>query len=231
MKDLDLLRLHINALFVQDDNGKLLRINELDAENPAPRFFLGRTTQGNLWRTRHDLPAPLSTEIERLAADEPVVGDLRQPPKHAAAYAHLLGQHALIQSTEAGPAYYLPELASPSQVVKIMPENRFLLRKYFSYLHDHLDEYVPIVVKVVEGIAVAACFSSRLIPQAAEAGLYTEEPYRRRGYAAPMVSGWAAGVRASGRLPLYSTSWENTASQAVAGKLGAVLYATDFSIT
>ena len=37
-------------------------------------------------------------------------------------------------------------------------------------------------------------------------------------------------VRAMGRLPLYSTSWGNTASQAVARRLGAVQYAVDLSI-
>jgi hypothetical protein len=34
-----------------------------------------------------------------------------------------------------------------------------------------------------------------------------------------------------GRRPLYSTSWANTASQAVAAKLGAIQYAVEFSIT
>jgi len=37
-------------------------------------------------------------------------------------------------------------------------------------------------------------------------------------------------MRASGRSPLYSTSWTNTASLAVADKLGLVAYASDWSI-
>jgi predicted GNAT family acetyltransferase len=67
--------------------------------------------------------------------------------------------------------------------------------------------------------------------QVAEAGVYTVESYRGRGYAAETVRGWAAAIRAMGRLPLYSTSWANTASPAVARKLRAVQYAVDFSLT
>jgi hypothetical protein len=37
-------------------------------------------------------------------------------------------------------------------------------------------------------------------------------------------------MRASGRIPLYSTSWTNTASLAVARKLGLVAYANTWSI-
>ena len=48
-------------------------------------------------------------------------------------------------------------------------------------------------------------------------------------HAAAVVAAWAAAVRASGRLPLYSTSWDNVASQGVARKLGLVLYGADLS--
>ncbi|MGH2617528.1 MAG: GNAT family N-acetyltransferase, partial [Thermomicrobiales bacterium] len=41
---------------------------------------------------------------------------------------------------------------------------------------------------------------------------------------------WAQAVRQEGRIPLYSTSWENLASQAVARKLGLVLYGVDLDI-
>ncbi|HZS91689.1 MAG TPA: GNAT family N-acetyltransferase, partial [Chloroflexota bacterium] len=45
-----------------------------------------------------------------------------------------------------------------------------------------------------------------------------------------VVAGWARAIRASGRIPLYSTSWDNHASQAVARKLGLVQYGTDLSL-
>src|SRR5947207_8817528 len=88
--DLELAEMQAVALLVHDARGRLLRINEPDPAEPAPRFFLARTAAGNLWRTRYDLPADLATALERLAADEPVVRDLHRPAHHAAAYSALL---------------------------------------------------------------------------------------------------------------------------------------------
>ena len=78
---------------------------------------------------------------------------------------------------------------------------------------------------------VAVCFSSRNGADAAEAGLETLAPFRGRGYAAAAVAAWAAAVRASGRLPLYSTGWDNLASQGVVRTLGLVPYGADLSLT
>ena len=41
---------------------------------------------------------------------------------------------------------------------------------------------------------------------------------------------YANAVRAIGCVPLYSTSWENQASRAVAAKLGLLRYAATLSI-
>jgi hypothetical protein len=77
VSDLELAQMQAVALCVQDERGRLLRVNEPDPNDPAPRFFLARTAAGNLWRTRFDLPPDLATALERLAADEPVVRDLQ----------------------------------------------------------------------------------------------------------------------------------------------------------
>ena len=233
---LELAQMQAGALYVHDANNRLLRVNEPDPDGPAPRFFMVRTMSGNLWRTRYDLPADLTTELESLAADEPVVGDLtklREPPYHLAEYTELLKQHAPLNSMDidAGPAYYLPKLRPAMGTVTITPANETLLEAYYPYTRSRHAELAPVVVRVVDGVAVAVCCSARITARVAEAGVHTVEPYRGRGYAADIVRGWAAGIRATGRLPLYSTSWENVASQAVAAKLGAVPYGADFSIT
>lgn len=229
--DIELARLQAEALNVHDASGHLLRINEPDADKPASRFFLSRTRAGNLFSTRYDLPASLAAALERLASDEPIVNDLREPPRHLAAYSDLLAQQAPIIDTYAGPAYHLPELDAPAGTVIITAENATLLQTNFPYTLSNLAERAPVAVIVAEGIAVAACFSARITAQVAEAGVYTVEPYRGRGYAVAVVRGWAAAIRADGRLPLYSTAWENSASQAVAAKLGAVQYGAELSIT
>jgi RimJ/RimL family protein N-acetyltransferase len=229
--DFELMRLQIDALFVQDANGRLLHINEPEPNDPAPRFFLGRTTAGNLWRTRYDLPPDLAAELEQLAAAEPVARDLRESPRHEAEYMHLLQGHTPITDSNAGPAYSLPELNPPREAVTITPENVALLETHFAWLATTLGDYAPVCASVVNGIAVAICFCSRITPQVCEAGVYTETNSRGHGYATEAVRGWAVGVRAAGKLPLYSTSWDNFASQAIAKKLGAVQYGADFSIT
>ena len=228
---LDLLALQAEVLYTHDAAGRLLRVNEQDGD-PAPRFFLGRTLKGNLWRCRHDLPPDLARDLERLAAEEPVAADLRDEPRNYDRIRALLGSHAPIAGTWHGPAYHLPDapLAPPAGVVRVTAANGELLRPTFTGLIAQLGWLQPCLAVVEGGAAVSVCFSSRNHPRAAEAGVNTIEAARGRGHAARVVTGWAAAVRAERRIPLYSTSWDNVASQGVARRLGLILYGADLSL-
>ncbi len=230
--DLDLMQMQTEALFVHDANGKLLRINEPEPEplSPPPHFFLGRTAAGNLWRTRFDLPDDLATELGHLASTEPVTNDLSELPFYASRYIELLKPHVPHITINAGPAYYLPNHDMLRDVVTITSENRNLVQVHFAWLFETFADYAPVVVAVEDGNAVAVCFCSRITPRVAEAGVYTEANYRGHGYATKVVQGWAAATRSTGRIPLYSTSWSNHASQAIAQKLGAVQYGADYDL-
>jgi predicted GNAT family acetyltransferase len=83
---------------------------------------------------------------------------------------------------------------------------------------------------VVDGHAVSVCCSVRETAEAFEAGVETVAAHRRRGYAPRAVTAWAREVRAMGRVPLYSTSWQNEASRAVARTLGLIHFGTDLHI-
>jgi len=72
---------------------------------------------------------------------------------------------------------------------------------------------------------------SGITPAAHEAGVETLADFRGRGYAKDVVAGWARLVQFMGAIPLYRTSWENTASQAVAKKLSLLSYGADFQIS
>jgi hypothetical protein len=84
---------------------------------------------------------------------------------------------------------------------------------------------------IVEGRAVAVCCSGRRTSLAHEAAVETAPVVRRRGYATQVVPMWARAVRELGRVPLYSTSWQNEGSLALARSLGLIQFGTDLHIT
>ena len=229
--DWDLMHMHVEALFTHDIHQRLYTVNEPDGA-PAPRFYLGRTPEGNLCRFRADVPDSLVQRVETLCADEPFTNDLRTPPRHCEAYQELLHAYAPIERLWMGPAYQFPDELPPApQVVRITQENEDLLRLGFADLMPELAARQPCVAVVQTGRAVSICCSVRITSQAHEAGLETLPAYRGKGYAAQVVAGWAAGVREVGAVPMYSTDWENSASQGVARKVGLVLYGVDFHVT
>jgi predicted GNAT family acetyltransferase len=105
-----------------------------------------------------------------------------------------------------------------------------LLAGEFAWLRDALEPWGPVAAVIVEGRAVSVCFSARLTPRAAEAGVETLPDFRGAGHATHAVAAWAQAIRESGRRPLYSTSWENLASQGVARRLGLRMYGVDLSL-
>jgi RimJ/RimL family protein N-acetyltransferase len=100
----------------------------------------------------------------------------------------------------------------------------------FGWLAADLDGWAPCLAVVEAGRAVAVCFSSRVGGRACEAGVETLPAHRGRGLAGLAVAAWAEAVRRDGRVPLYSTAWENRSSRRVAEKLGLRLYGEDWHV-
>ncbi|UVI29224.1 kasugamycin N-acetyltransferase AAC(2')-IIb [Paenibacillus spongiae] len=226
-----LMEFHVEALFTHDQNRRLRTINEpWPGEASAPRFFLGRTTEGTaLCRFRHDVPERLISQLEKLCADEPIVKDFQTKPKHIEAYMNLLQGERYTM----GPCFLVPEEAVPTmQVVKITRENMDeVLRGGFEWLISEIDFAQPCIALVRESRAVSICRSVRITTKAHEAGLETLDQFRGRGYAAAVVAGWAMAVREIGKFPLYSTFSENLASQRVARKSALSFYGVNFTVT
>lgn len=226
----EFLQQRANLLYTFDSRNRLIAINESDSEEPIPYFYLMRTATHTLCRIRHDIPDELADKLEHLAQTEPPTANL-QKPLHYEQYRELLEQHVSISQSYLGPAYTLPELTPTQKTTLITSENKALLQANFAYAIHYFDELNPIVVYALNGEAVAICFCSRRTQTLAEAGVYTVEKYRGNGYAPLVVRDWSIALRATKRLPLYSTSDDNLASQSVAQKLGAVHYGTDFSFS
>jgi len=229
--DSELTQIQATVLFVHDSKDKLLRLNESAPQNPAPRFFLSRSLTRNIWRVRYDLPSSLAVELGQFAATEPIIHELNQPPSFIEEYTKLLEQHMPIASVGGGPSYVLPNHLSPENALLVTSENIDVLKSNFSWGLTEFDECSPFVVMIEDGVAVSACFTARSNSLAAEAGVFTIETHRKRGYALEAVRGWSTAVREMGKIPLYSTSWSNIASQSIAKKLGAMPYGATFDIT
>jgi GNAT superfamily N-acetyltransferase len=227
------MSIHVRALFTCDSESRLLLVNEPDsAVAPAPRFFLGRTRVGNIWRFRADLPENLIHEFGSLCTDEPPLNtEFNEPPRHVERYIRLLEKHAPVERVSTGPAYSFPKDIMPSRHLLAITENDSeRLQGGFEELVAELPAWQPFVALLEADRVVSVCRSVRVTPEAHEAGVETLPESRGKGYAKDAVSGWAQRVWAVGAIPLYSTSWENNASQAVARKLGLEYYGADFQV-
>jgi len=220
--------MHVEALFTRDSVGRLVRINE-PRGGTAPRFFLGRTKEGTDVWLRDDLEEELVAELEALAERGPSGIDVGAA--EAARFEAILARSAAVGPMYSGPAFAFPSTLTPSQsAVQITAENADLLRPLLNEWHNDAEDCQPLFAVVLDGHAVAVCGSVRRSTRAHEAGVETAEEHRRKGHATAAVSSWASAVVEAGRLPLYSTSWSNRASLALARRLGLVQFATDLYI-
>jgi RimJ/RimL family protein N-acetyltransferase len=233
--DRALMRLHVAALFTHDARGRLLRVNE-PGGGPAPRFFLGRTAEGSEWRVRHDVDDALARELAAMCYDELPGAELRVPPDaaaryEAARYEATLARVAPVEKREAGPAYAFPsELPAAAGTVIVTAERSGLLRAHLAPWQEDVERGALVVAALAGDAAVAVCATVRATPAAVEAGVETAPDFRRRGHGRRAVAAWARLVREAGLVPLYSTSWENAASRALARSLGLRQFGADLHL-
>lgn len=192
----------------------------------GPLFCLMRGKEACAWVVRVDVPQKIADELDALAREEPPISDFRDAPAHAERYISLLGD-----KVDSGPTFTFPEeMIQPSGTVMI-EDIESLDHHFIGWTASEIPHRTPIVAIAEEGFAVSACFSAWRSDAAAEAGLETAAEYRGLGLGSRVAAGWALAIRASGRVPLYSTSWSNHASLAVARKLGLIAYASKWSIS
>jgi len=225
------MRAHVEALFTHDDAGRMLNVNEPGGK-AAPRFFIGRTAHGKKWRVRHDIDDSTRRELELVSIAEPAGEELLVSAHGSTPYENILIRVEPIRRIWSGPAYAFPDdLPVAPLAVAISEANRDLLRPHLDAWLGDIAIGQPLIACVVGGHAVSVCCTVRKTATAHEAGVETVPEHRGRGYAAQAVAAWARAVRDIGRVPLYSTSWQNHASQALAARLGLVRFGADLHIT
>lgn len=225
-----LVEIQLDALLVRDAAGRLVATRD-PAPRPAPRLHLGRSREGNVWATRRDLDPARDAALHRLCEAEPALArsDACDAPACRARVLELL---APVAAEAGGPCYVLPErLPRDDRAREIEASERGAWSEAFPWLAAEFEAVAPVAIAFA-GRPAAICHAPRgLTPFAAEAGVETLAPFRRRGLAAAAVACWARAVQRSGRLALYSTSWENTASQALARRLGARRYGETWQVS
>jgi hypothetical protein len=228
---LELMRLHIEALFTHDADGDMLRVNEPNGA-VAPRFFLGRTAEGVVLRFRHDVGRGTRREIEAACEKQ-----LAQPrpldmPTDPLPYQQILDRAGPVEKTWLGSAFCIPPtIQATAATVAITSENAELLRPLLEVWLPDVGPCQPLVARNVDERAVSLWCSGRRTKPAHEAAVETAIAYRNRGYGSEVVRAWARAVYAAGALPLYSITWENSASRAVMRKLEVSSFGTDLHIT
>jgi len=227
MTPLEVMTLHVRCLYRKGDSCRILAINQWDGGS-VPRFHLSRTREGNLWRFRGDLGKDLVDRLTGYCRDEPFLDDPLSPPRYQRDYERLLGRQAALEAAWEGPAYAFLSPTPAGTSVAINSINAHLLRTGMADWLPDVAHRAPFMAAVEDGQAVAVCASVRITKAAHEAGVETQPSYRRKGHALDVVSSWANAVQALGALPLYSTSWDNDASQAVARRLGAIFMGSDY---
>ena len=218
--------LYLQTNFVLNDHRRIVGTREPEPGGPVPLFTIIRDATSCIWAIRADIPDHLAVELGRLAQDEKPLSDFRVPPTHSDRYRALVGGFV-----SAGPAFEFPERIDRPVGVQTIEDEEPLIRHFRGWRRGEIAEGRSPVMGIVQDChPVSICFCARRSGEAAEAGLETAEQYRGRGYGPRVAAAWALSVRASGRIPLYSTSWDNIASIEVARKLKLRMYACWWSL-
>ena len=207
-----------------NEKGRIAGTREPDPLR-GPRFSLIRSASACAWAVRADVTDDVAARVDSLAREERPSIDFADEPIHADQYVSLVRGRI-----DSGPAFTFPENIAPPTGLVSLGDITPLLRYFRGWTETEIPERLPIIGIMEDGDAVSVCFCARRSEAAAEAGVETAEQFRGRGLGSRVAAAWAAAIRATGRLPIYSTSWSNKASLAVARKLALVPCASDWSL-
>ena len=192
----------------------------------APAFVLVRDARSRAWAVGTHVPSVLAEALDALAYEEEPSADPALPPLHEARYRELVGESVMF-----GPGFLFPEtIAASTHPIEVIDDEQALMHHFRGWVPGEIaGGCAPVMAIVIDRKPVSVCFSARSSDVAAAAGVETAAPFRGRGYAVAVTAAWARALRASGRTPMYGTSWSNHGSLAVTRKLGLIAHASSWS--
>jgi hypothetical protein len=193
----------------------------------APSIVLVRDATTCAWAINADVSRAVAVELDALARDEPAGADWQARPRHERRYVALLAGERI----DFGPDFGFPERLPDAQLETcVIDDEQMLAQRFHGWVPGEIAAgRAPVLAIVQDGAPVSVCFCARLSDVAAEAGVETAAGYRGRGLAPQVVAAWARAMRERDRTPLYSTSWMNRGSLAVARKLALHTHASIWS--
>jgi RimJ/RimL family protein N-acetyltransferase len=228
MNDLELMRLRLDVLYTYDERGRLLLSNEPieSARVQSPDLALGIANGQSLFRAGANVPDDVIDRLGAIPAGQLLATGTEKYFEALERELRPLGEW----TRSGGPAYRFPQTPEFSaEAIEITEATRSVLQGHTEWFFDEYNLWGRAFAIVRNGIAVSTCFSSRQDDRSAEAGLWTDPDFRGQGFAWSVTQSWAAAVYESGRIPFYSTSWDNVASQNVARKLGLISIGEDIT--
>lgn len=226
--------LHLDALYERTAPDRILRVRSTDVGTPLVHLL--RTAEANYGLIAASVPREVAEAIERLFAAEPVMGPgewEQTPPRCADAVRALLPPASAYRGPAFGFPALLPSVTPPAGFrIEVLAEpDGVVTAPMVAWIAEAKPDEQPLVVaRDASGRVVAACHAARRSDAATEAGLEVDPSVRRAGLGVAVTGAWASAVRAGGREPLYSTSWENQASRGVARRLGLLLRGEDWHL-
>jgi RimJ/RimL family protein N-acetyltransferase len=217
-----LLRLEIETGWMTDADGRLVRSRTPEWRR-VPWLTVGAGAGGLCWALSSELPAAVAAPVaDVLAATAPpdATPAVGWAPGPAGRLLDLLADAGALRAPSRGPAYLVPSVLRGHGGVELVPGGEGDEERLRGMMpeRDRTSLLVPWTVALVDGQVAAVCETARSVPTSVEAGVWTYEPYRRRGLAAAVTAAWSAQV--AERTAFYSTSDDNLASQGVARRLG-----------
>ncbi len=170
------------------------------------QLYVARDSSGQRLFFRADVPESIRKKILSLPADalwqNQAVQDLLE-----------------CKNTFLGKTYTFPSTAGDESHSSVICLSEIHERAANAY-DDKMDfRSRPVYALFLNGIIVATCQSSRENNHCAEAWVRTLPEYRRRGFGRQVTAVWARAVRLQNKIPFYSHSLDNAASQSLANKL------------